>query len=265
MTLHIFRSALPAAKPEVQSKTSDYRDRQLVSGGSATGHRLSAMLSVDAPTNLNIPQKISVAPGNSTYRTSGKRLFETALVLLSLPVVLPLITFAAILVMLDGHAPFYVQKRVGQGGREFNMWKLRTMVPGAKDMLDAYLQTNPEAAAEWDSNQKLRNDPRVTRVGRFLRKSSIDELPQLLNVLNGTMSIVGPRPMMPCQRGSYHGTAYYRLKPGITGLWQVSDRNECEFTGRVQYDELYYCIVSFRTDLSVLFRTIGVMLRGTGV
>lgn len=213
--------------------------------------------------NAEIPA-FSQDSSDSAYRRSGKRLLETALIILALPVVVPLILFAALLVSLDGHLPFYVQKRVGAGGREFNMWKLRTMVPDAAAQLDAYLLADADAAAEWASTQKLKSDPRVTRLGHFLRKTSLDELPQLINVLNGTMSLVGPRPIMPCQKQSYAGSAYYRLKPGITGLWQVSDRNECEFTGRVIYDELYDRVLSLRTDVAILMRTIAVVLRGTG-
>ncbi|MEM9435416.1 MAG: sugar transferase [Pseudomonadota bacterium] len=199
-----------------------------------------------------------------SYRRVGKRVLELALILLALPVVLPVIALVAILVACDGHRPFYVQKRVGEGGRNFDMLKLRTMVPNAAANLDAYLRANPEAAAEWAADQKLKNDPRVTRIGHFLRKTSLDELPQLFNVLNGTMSLVGPRPMMPCQKDSYGGSAYYRLKPGITGLWQISDRNECEFSGRASYDELYDRVLSLRLDVAILIRTVGVVLRGTG-
>ena len=113
------------------------------------------------------------------------------------------------------------------------------MVHNADELLEAYLAENPAAKLEWDATQKLKRDPRITLVGRILRKTSLDELPQLWNVLNGTMSLVGPRPMMLCQRASYSGQSYYNLKPGITGLWQISDRNESEFIARVRYDDVY--------------------------
>ena len=170
----------------------------------------------------------------------------------------------ALLVALDGHNPFYSQLRVGKDGKHFRMWKLRTMVHNADVLLESYLDRYPEARAEWDSTQKLKNDPRITFVGRLLRKSSMAELPQLFNVLNGTMSLVGPRPMMVNQQNTYTGHAYYRLRPGITGLWQVSDRNHCKFIGRVQYDEQYDKTLSLKTDLRVLFLTVAVVLRGTG-
>ena len=123
---------------------------------------------------------------------------------------------------------------------------------------------NPEARLEWNSTQKLKADPRITRLGRLLRKTSMDELPQLWNVLIGDMSLVGPRPMMPSQRSLYNGTAYYALRPGITGPWQVSERNEVEFSQRAEFDREYEENVSLLTDLRLLVATTQVVIRGTG-
>lgn len=198
------------------------------------------------------------------YRTSFKRIFETILVLLALPLVLPLVAVLALMVAADGNNPFYAQPRIGRDGRVFRLWKLRTMVVNADAYLATYLAENPEAKAEWDATQKLKRDPRITRVGRLLRKTSLDELPQLFNVLGGTMSLVGPRPMLVEQESLYGGKSYYRMRPGITGLWQVSDRNECRFSDRVHYDDRYHRDLSFRADVSILFRTVSVVLRGTG-
>ena len=212
------------------------------------------------PERRNAAVKSSTGP----YRNTFKRALDIVLTLLSFPVVLPVVGLMALLIALDGHNPFYTQRRIGKGGRVFRMWKLRTMVHNADDLLEAYLADNPAARQEWDSTQKLKLDPRITFAGRFLRKTSMDELPQLWNVLNGTMSLVGPRPMMVCQQDDYLGQGYYRLRPGITGTWQVSDRNQCNFTDRVRYDDLYDQTMSFRTDLSILLRTVLVVLRGTG-
>lgn len=198
------------------------------------------------------------------YRNIVKRVLDLTLVILSAPFSVPLILFLAFLVALDGHNPFYTQMRVGRNGKPFRMWKLRTMVPDADRILEDYLARNPAARLEWNATQKLKTDPRITRVGRFLRKLSLDELPQLINVFNGTMSLVGPRPMMVSQQVFYTGQGYYRMRPGITGLWQISDRNECDFVGRVPYDDLYERTVSLKVDLSVLFRTVAVVVRGTG-
>jgi lipopolysaccharide/colanic/teichoic acid biosynthesis glycosyltransferase len=144
------------------------------------------------------------------------------------------------------------------------MWKLRSMVAGADAALESYLASDPVARAEWDSTQKLKSDPRITRFGRVLRKSSLDELPQLWNVLLGDMSLVGPRPMMPSQQEIYPGQAYYRLRPGITGPWQVSRRNESTFADRARFDEHYEETLSFKTDVGLLIGTVRVVMRATG-
>lgn len=201
---------------------------------------------------------------NRAYLRVVKPLIDRFAVILSLPIILPVIAILALFIMRDGHRPFYTQKRVGRGGVDFPLLKLRTMVPDADACLEGYLSENPEARAEWNATQKLKNDPRITRVGRLLRKTSLDELPQLLNVLAGQMSLVGPRPMMPCQKSMYPGSAYYRLKPGITGFWQVSKRNGAEFWQRAEYDTSYEREVALGTDIRVLFKTVGVVLRATG-
>lgn len=200
----------------------------------------------------------------SPYTTWGKRGLDIALVLLAMPIVLPVIAICALLVMRDGHGPFYTQPRIGKDGRTFRIWKLRTMVPNAKAELETYLAQNPEARAEWELRQKLTNDPRITLVGKLLRKTSLDELPQLFNVLGGSMSLVGPRPMMPEQSDDYFGSAYYKLRPGITGFWQISRRHNSPFAARAKYDDEYFRALSLFTDVGVLMRTVRVVLRGTG-
>ena len=195
---------------------------------------------------------------------NGLWILDIALVLLTLPISLPLMVLFAVLVATDGGNPIYTQPRIGQGGRKFRMLKLRTMVPNADAQLKRYLAANPQAKAEWDATQKLKKDPRITWVGRVLRKCSLDELPQLFNVLGGSMSLVGPRPMMLDQKELYEGSSYYDLRPGLTGPWQVSKRNEGDFADRVAFDDAYNEAVSFGTDVSVILRTVRVVLRGTG-
>ena len=199
------------------------------------------------------------------YQDFFKRFLDVTLVVLSAPFVLPLIMLLAVLVvLLTGGRPFYKQLRIGKNGAPFRMWKLRTMVKNADVELETYLQQNPDAQAEWDATQKLKQDPRITKIGRMLRRTSLDELPQLFNVFNGTMSLVGPRPMMVEQERIYPGDAYYVLRPGITGLWQISDRNNCRFEDRVSYDDTYSSTLSLKTDLRILCQTVGVVLRATG-
>ena len=203
-------------------------------------------------------------PQRSVYRLVFKRFFDAALVLITAPIVVPVVLLLALLVARDGNNPFYKQSRIGKNGRVFTMWKLRTMVHGADELLKNHLEENQEAMEEWEQKQKLKDDPRITSFGLLLRKTSLDELPQLWNVLIGDMSIVGPRPMMPEQRDLYPGRAYYALRPGVTGYWQISDRNKSTFAARAKFDNRYYEDVSFSTDASIVLSTVGVVLRGTG-
>lgn len=198
------------------------------------------------------------------YRLVFKRVLDVGATLAGLPIVLPLVAVLAAVVALEGGKPFYRQVRVGKGGKPFLMWKLRSMVPDADARMADYLAANPAARAEWDSTQKLRDDPRITRFGGFLRRASLDELPQLWNVLRGDMSLVGPRPMLINQQPIYPGQAYYALRPGVTGYWQTAGRNRTTFEVRADYDTAYEANVTLKADLEILLRTLGVVVRGTG-
>lgn len=198
------------------------------------------------------------------YRGYFKRAFDMLAVLIAAPFVLPVVLVMGFLVKRDGGPAFYCQDRIGRGGKVFRIWKLRSMVVDADARLGEYLASDPRARAEWDEHQKLKEDPRITAVGRLIRKTSLDELPQLWNVLRGDMSLVGPRPMLPGQAPLYPGRAYYRLRPGLTGFWQISDRNETSFAGRAAYDTQYARRLSLPTDIFVLLATVWVVLRGTG-
>jgi lipopolysaccharide/colanic/teichoic acid biosynthesis glycosyltransferase len=198
------------------------------------------------------------------YRNYGKRMLDIAMVVLAAPFVVPLVAILALLVAWEGGRPFYTQMRVGMHGRPFRMWKLRSMVVDADARMEAHLAAEPAARKEWDETQKLRNDPRVTRLGSFLRKSSLDELPQLWNVLTGDMSLVGPRPMMLQQETLYPSLAYYAVRPGVTGYWQTAGRGRTSFAARAQFDAAYVEDLSLPTDVQILARTVGVVVRGTG-
>ncbi len=194
-----------------------------------------------------------------------KPLMDNFLILLSLPFTLPLIALCALALWIEGGTPFYTQPRLGRNGKRFAILKLRTMVSNADAVLEDHLAADPERRREWDELQKLKDDPRITRIGQFLRASSLDELPQLFNVLMGQMSLVGPRPMMPEQLPLYgEPSAYFALRPGITGLWQVSARNSTRFSYRNEADWEYKQKISFRFDTKVLFKTVGVVLCRTG-
>ena len=198
------------------------------------------------------------------YRDLFKRVLDVTAVILAAPVIVPVVGVLAVAVARDGGSPFYTQERVGRSGKIFRMWKLRSMVRDADAQMAALLANDPAARAEWDATQKLRNDPRITKLGQFLRRSSLDEVPQLWNVLIGDMSLVGPRPMMVSQQELYPGTAYYLLRPGITGYWQTAGRNRTTFRARAEYDTVYEEGLAFTTDMRILMLTIGVVVNGTG-
>lgn len=200
----------------------------------------------------------------SLYASFGKRALDLFAVFLAVPVILPLILVFGLLVWLDGGNPIYSQLRVGRGGKSFRMWKLRSMRVDADAVLERVLVEDADLRAEWQTHQKLKNDPRITKIGRIIRKTSLDEIPQLWNVVMGEMSLVGPRPIMLSQKSIYPGQSYYALRPGLTGNWQVSARNESTFADRARFDEDYLKTMSLRTDLSILMKTVPAVVGGTG-
>ena len=202
------------------------------------------------------------------YGTFGKRVLDIVIVLLASPIAIPLVLLAAIGMSFGGAKGIYGQPRIGRDGRVFRCWKIRTMVPNADEALLRLVASDPAIAREWHLNQKLENDPRITRLGYILRKLSIDELPQFWNVLTGEMSLIGPRPFTPEQKALYDENgpkrAYYRVRPGISGLWQVECRNQGGFQERVTYDEAYAEKISFGADLKIAIKTVAAIAGGTG-
>lgn len=196
-----------------------------------------------------------------------KRAMDLLFCALGAVVLVPLGLGLALAIRLDSPGPvFYRQRRIGRQGREIRVFKFRTMVHHADQVLQDLLARDPQLQAEWLRDQKLRNDPRVTRVGRLLRKWSLDELPQLINVFLGHMSLVGPRPIVPGERGKYGPIfeEYCMVRPGITGLWQVSGRNNTTYAERVAYDHYYVNNWSVWMDVWILARTVPVVVTGYG-
>ena len=170
----------------------------------------------------------------------------------------PFFLIVALMVRADGGPAFFAHQRVGRGGKLFGCLKFRSMVIDSQARLEALLANDPAARAEWEATRKLKNDPRITRIGRFLRSTSLDELPQLINVLRGEMSLVGPRPVQEAEIDRYYGASaahYMAVRPGITGLWQVSGRSETSYESRVALDVSYVARPSMLADLSILLRT----------
>jgi lipopolysaccharide/colanic/teichoic acid biosynthesis glycosyltransferase len=196
-----------------------------------------------------------------------KRAMDVAGASLLLLFGLPVFAILALLIRADGGPVFFAHERVGRGGRRFGCLKFRSMVTDSAARLEALLASDPAARAEWQATRKLRHDPRVTWVGRFLRSSSLDELPQLLNVLRGEMSLVGPRPVLATELAVHYGAAaghYLSVRPGITGLWQVSGRSDTSYDTRVALDVRYASNPSLLADLRILLRTPGAVLLRRG-
>jgi Undecaprenyl-phosphate galactose phosphotransferase WbaP len=206
-----------------------------------------------------------VAPFSTGAKT--KRIFDLLIAAATLFVLFPLFAFVALLVKLSNHGPvIFRHVRVGQGGRKFACLKFRSMVPDSDKVLKDLLESDPAARMEWESTQKLVDDPRITALGKFLRKSSLDELPQLINVIRGDMSLVGPRPIVPAEVKRYGDKLglYLQVRPGITGIWQVSGRNDCGYDQRIEMDALYVRNWRFSTDIVILLRTLGAVLARKG-
>ena len=160
----------------------------------------------------------------------------------------------------------FAHTRVGYRGRLFRVWKFRTMFRDAESVLEEHFEENPEHALEWERTQKLKNDPRITPIGRLLRRTSLDELPQLWNILRGDMSMVGPRPIVKEEAAKY-GQAfvlYSQVKPGLTGLWQVSGRNDTSYRRRIELDSEYIRTWTPQSDIRIVLRTFGAVIKGKG-
>lgn len=208
--------------------------------------------------------KLRLSPRLSLF---VKRTLDFLVSLAALLVLAPLILMTSlILLLLQGRPIFIAHRRIGRGGGMFPCLKFRTMVNNNEELLEKYLAANPAERAEWAATRKLKNDPRITPFGAFLRKSSIDEIPQLINIVMGHMSIVGPRPIVPSET-VYYGqnyADYIRVRPGLTGLWQVSGRSDADYVKRVQLDSLYVANRSLVGDIVIMAKTIPAVLNARG-
>jgi undecaprenyl-phosphate galactose phosphotransferase len=203
----------------------------------------------------------------SPWNMFVKRAFDLAVGIIILLLALPLMAAIAVAIKLDSPGPvIFAHRRIGRGGREFRCYKFRTMVVNAEAVLQEMLRKDPALRAEWERDFKLKNDPRITRVGRFLRRTSLDELPQIFNVLKGEMSLVGPRPIVKKEvlRFGPYIDDFYLVRPGITGLWQVSGRNDIDYPERVRLESWYVRNWSLWLDITILIRTVGVVLARQG-
>ncbi|MGE0160392.1 MAG: sugar transferase [Gemmatimonadales bacterium] len=225
--------------------------------GSAKAQRLLAVIPTDPWYVRGLVPTLS-----ARAYAAAKRVVDIVVSLLSLPVVIPILALCAIAIRIDSPGkPFFSQLRTGRGGHRFKMFKLRTMVHNAAELKAKYAHLNELSWPDF----KITNDPRVTRVGRFLRKTSLDELPQIFNVLLGDMTLVGPRPTsFAADTYSLWHTARLEVKPGLTGLWQISGRYQLDFDERLRLDISYIRHRCLALDLYILFRTVGAVFSGRG-
>ncbi len=243
------------ATPEIVTSEISYREERLRASG------------FDRPATETLATLVSRLPLSSFRYRVIKPLLDLLIVFLALPFALPIGLMVAALIRLSSRGSvLYRHQRIGQFQQPVYVWKFRTMYEDSDQVLEQYLSSNPEAREEWTRTHKLRDDPRVTPIGRLLRKTSLDEIPQLLNVLAGDMSIVGPRPIVDEERSKYgqYFPVYACALPGITGLWQVSGRCDIDYPERVQIDVQYVEKWSLRMELKILAKTVFVILHSKG-
>ncbi|MEI6158986.1 MAG: sugar transferase [Roseococcus sp.] len=204
------------------------------------------------------PQAVLAPMTGASLQPALKRAMDVLIAGAMMVALAPIFVILALIVRADGGSAFFAHRRVGRDGESFGCLKFRSMVMDSQARLEALLASDPAARAEWDATRKLKNDPRVTKIGRFLRATSLDELPQLLNVLRGEMSLVGPRPVIQSELDRFYGAAamhYMSVRPGITGLWQVSGRSDTSYAQRVALDMAYVTSFSVWQDIRILLRT----------
>jgi Undecaprenyl-phosphate galactose phosphotransferase WbaP len=221
---------------------------------------------LDLSSNTLIAAPMSL-DRNLMPKSRAARIMDISLILLAAPYIILTFVIIMVLIKLDSRGPvFYRQARIGRFGRKFHVYKFRTMVQNADQILQTYLENSPELKSEWLATHKLKQDPRVTRIGAILRKLSLDELPQLWNIIIGDMSLVGPRPIVDAEVEKYGKCfdLYIKVRPGLTGLWQVSGRNDTTYERRVELDEYYVLNRSLRLDLQILWKTVFVVVKKDG-
>jgi Undecaprenyl-phosphate galactose phosphotransferase WbaP len=249
---------------------SEVRSSQIVSLVEKYGLRFSRILMIPDLSNFSSlwvnPKSVGGMLGLEVCQQAlvpekqwPKRALDLTLTLLGSVLVLPLVVLIAVWIKLDSPGPvFYSQQRIGQNGRTFHAWKFRSMARDADRVLSRCLALDPRLREEWEQNHKLRNDPRITAVGRIIRRASLDELPQLWNVLMSEMSLVGPRPIVEAEIPKYGKKfdLYTKVKSGLTGMWQISGRNDTSYEERVDLDVFYVRNWSVWLDFYILFRAI---------
>src|SRR5574344_144737 len=210
---------------------------------------------------LSVPKYESINTTMVYYYV--KRVFDILISLIGLLILLPLTLIVKLSYLLSGdtNTVFFRHKRIGKDGKYIYLWKFRTMYPNAESSLQKILAENPELKAEWDKNQKLDHDPRVTKIGRILRKTSLDEFPQFINILKGEMSLIGPRPVIggEIEKSGKNKAKFLSMKPGLTGYWQANGRSDTNYRNRIKLELYYVDHFSFALDIEIFFKTFFVV------
>ena len=245
------------------SKSVSHNKFSFASGDETVIYALSG---THYPRNQPVAHSFERRRGNAAGVGLIKRCVDVMGAIAGIVLFGPLMLAIAALVAAEGGGAIFAHERIGRGGKPFRCMKFRTMVPDAKERLAALLESDPQARAEWEKDQKLSRDPRITRLGAFLRRTSLDELPQFFNVLKGDMSLVGPRPIVADEIARYGDKfpLYAKCRPGITGIWQVSGRNDTSYAHRVALDAHYAMNQTLPLDLSIMIRTFGAVVSGDG-
>jgi Undecaprenyl-phosphate galactose phosphotransferase WbaP len=246
----------------INSSVSAFRYNVLIPNFFTMTNIWMAVRDFDGVLGLDASNKLNV-----TWNRGIKRFLDLTIVIIGGLIVFPFLLLIALLVKLSSSGKIlYKHKRLGINGKYFYTYKFRSMVKNSDELLSKMLETDPDMKKEWEMNQKLQNDPRITKIGRILRRYSLDEFPQLINILKGEMSLVGPRPIVDDEIQKY-GEEYERIfsiKPGLTGLWQVSGRNDINYNDRVTYDTYYLQSWSPWLDLWIIYKTFAVIITGKG-
>lgn len=225
-------------------------------------------MNINDTTTISINKTVNVNMKARSISKIMKRIVDILAGLIGMIILIPLMLIIKIanIFTKDKASIFFIQNRIGKDGKIFKMYKFRTMIIGAEEELEKLLAENEDIRSEYEINKKIKDDPRITKIGSFLRKTSLDEFPQFINILKGEMSLVGPRPYLKRERKDI-GQDYYKIiemTPGLTGLWQVSGRSNMSFEDRVKLDIEYYKNNSFLGDMKILFKTVTTVLNRKG-
>jgi Undecaprenyl-phosphate galactose phosphotransferase WbaP len=263
------RHLMPASIPAAHSRELSVSRGDSLPDSTTCLDAASPDASLDVSASQGFQSDESIAGGmdlSLTTRNVVKRTIDIVGASSLLIAMFPILLIMGVIVMSDGGRPVFGHVRIGRNGRKFRCLKFRSMVTGADAVLKHLLATDPKAREEWDRDFKLKNDIRITPIGRLLRRTSLDELPQLWNVLRGDMSLVGPRPIVDEELARYGADVHYYLetKPGMTGLWQVSGRNDVDYATRVSLDVSYAKDCSLSLDILILLKTFKVIFKRDG-